>query len=268
MSDHTTEAHGTIVMGDGTARYARMFRAGGRVTRPGDVRYAPRGRRPEQATHLATSEQAATFRLDRRQAALLHEQAEAEDRARAAVAEAQGWELTAPDAAARKEEARRLARGGMTAAELADERAAEAAQDAAHADREQRRADLDAAADGPTFGRVAYGGTTVTSERGTDGVVRTLGGMAWPEDVAATFVPDGTVRPAADRAAADGEMRIITIEGATLDTFAEVLADMHGAGLLYRLRVAVDAEGLKFKFNEGTWSPPYPLGAEQAARRY
>ncbi len=50
--------------------------------------------------------------------------------------------------------------------------------------------------------------------------------------------------------------KVITLEGLALGRLIErIRATANGE--IYRLRVAVDAGDLKFKVNEGTWSPPY-----------
>jgi hypothetical protein len=62
-------------------------------------------------------------------------------------------------------------------------------------------------------------------------------------------------------------MDIITIEGEALrDLLREVDGDA-GDRQLYRLRVARDGDGVKFKLDEGVWSPPYPEADEDVRRR-
>jgi hypothetical protein len=62
-------------------------------------------------------------------------------------------------------------------------------------------------------------------------------------------------------------MDIITIEGDALrDLLREIDGDA-GDRQLYRLRVAYDGDGVKFKLDEGMWSPSYPVAAEDVRRR-
>jgi hypothetical protein len=51
-------------------------------------------------------------------------------------------------------------------------------------------------------------------------------------------------------------MDIITIEG---DALSALLAEATNGRMPYRLRVAIDVDGVKFKLDEGMWSPPYPV---------
>jgi hypothetical protein len=52
-------------------------------------------------------------------------------------------------------------------------------------------------------------------------------------------------------------MDIITFEGEALKALSRSIdRRVEGSGL-YRLRVARDGDSIKFKLNEGTWSPPY-----------
>jgi hypothetical protein len=104
------EAHGTIVMADGTARPARMWRGAGARR----VDYARRGGRLLNIT--ATPRQAATFQLDPQQAAWLHEQAIAEDDARESAAVTAYWQNTGHE---------------LIAAEIEDAHAEALAEDAA-----------------------------------------------------------------------------------------------------------------------------------------
>lgn len=58
-------------------------------------------------------------------------------------------------------------------------------------------------------------------------------------------------------------MDIITIEG---DALRDLLHASDG-GMPHRLRVACDVDGVKFKIDEGEWSPPYPVADEDVRRR-
>ena len=59
-------------------------------------------------------------------------------------------------------------------------------------------------------------------------------------------------------------MDIITIEGEALSA---LLAEATYGPMPYRLRVARDVDGIKFKIDEGMWSPPYPEADEDVRRR-
>lgn len=59
-------------------------------------------------------------------------------------------------------------------------------------------------------------------------------------------------------------MDIITIEGAALADLIDALSTTERPR---RLRVAIDVDGLKLKVDEGIWSPPYPVAAEDVRRR-
>jgi hypothetical protein len=59
-------------------------------------------------------------------------------------------------------------------------------------------------------------------------------------------------------------MDIITIEGHTLSA---LLTDALNGPMPYTLRVALDVDGIKFKLDEGMWSPPYPVADEDLRRR-
>lgn len=48
-------------------------------------------------------------------------------------------------------------------------------------------------------------------------------------------------------------MKIVTIEGPALGALADAIAN----NTIYRLRVAEDGDSIKFKLNEGTWTPPF-----------
>ena len=59
-------------------------------------------------------------------------------------------------------------------------------------------------------------------------------------------------------------MDIITLEGKSLrDLLAELTYDLAG---VHTVRVASDGDGVKFKVNEGMWSPGYPLADEDKRR--
>jgi hypothetical protein len=58
-------------------------------------------------------------------------------------------------------------------------------------------------------------------------------------------------------------MDIITIEG---DALEQLIVDL-GASNVRTLRVARDTDGVKFKINEGLWTPPYPEADEDVRRR-
>lgn len=62
-------------------------------------------------------------------------------------------------------------------------------------------------------------------------------------------------------------MDIITIEGEALYALRDALDDTRGGRMPVRLRVAFDVDGVKFKIDEGIWSPPYPVAAEDVRRR-
>jgi hypothetical protein len=59
-------------------------------------------------------------------------------------------------------------------------------------------------------------------------------------------------------------MDIITIEG---DALSALLAEALNGRMPYRLRVARDVDGVKFKIDEGVWTPPYPKADEDVRRR-
>lgn len=60
-------------------------------------------------------------------------------------------------------------------------------------------------------------------------------------------------------------MDIITIEG---DALADLLREIYeGQRDPNRLRVAIDVDGVKYKLDEGMWSPPYPVADEDVRRR-
>jgi hypothetical protein len=59
-------------------------------------------------------------------------------------------------------------------------------------------------------------------------------------------------------------MDIITIEG---DALSALLAEALNGRMPYRLRVARDVDGVKFKIDEGMWTPPYPEADEDVRRR-
>jgi hypothetical protein len=61
-------------------------------------------------------------------------------------------------------------------------------------------------------------------------------------------------------------MDIITIEGEMLYALRDALDDTRGGHMPHRVRVARDVDGVKFKLDEGIWSPPYPVAAEDAQR--
>jgi hypothetical protein len=62
-------------------------------------------------------------------------------------------------------------------------------------------------------------------------------------------------------------MDIITIEGDALRALLHALAaDLMRGPVPYRIRVARDVDGVKFKLDEGIWSPPYPIADEDAQR--
>jgi hypothetical protein len=63
-------------------------------------------------------------------------------------------------------------------------------------------------------------------------------------------------------------MDIITIEGDALSAFLDGLAQVLIKGPVPRtIRVARDADGIKFKLDEYIWSPPYPVADEDLRRR-
>ena len=62
-------------------------------------------------------------------------------------------------------------------------------------------------------------------------------------------------------------MDIITIEGEALSALLAGLDVRFGGRAPYRLRVAYDVDGVKFKLDEGVWSPPYPAADEDVRRR-
>jgi hypothetical protein len=63
-------------------------------------------------------------------------------------------------------------------------------------------------------------------------------------------------------------MDIITIEGDALSAFLAGLAQVLIKGPVPRtIRVARDADGIKFKLDEYIWSPPYPEADEDVRRR-
>lgn len=197
---------------------------------------------------------------------------------------------------ASSDEATTFTPGGAIYREILDEAHAEAAA--------EDRARTNVAPRVAVLGSVRYAGAVVRSERVGD-VVRTLGGMNWAPEIAATFTPDAVTIPDADElddaaaacahpaaarrfhyrggerhewchgcgdelgveAVPAPEMTIITIDGAALADLREALREP-AADSLRTLRVAVDVDGIKIKLNEYVWSPPYPLGPEQAARRY
>jgi hypothetical protein len=51
-------------------------------------------------------------------------------------------------------------------------------------------------------------------------------------------------------------MQIIKIDGESARSVIDSLSSLDLAGV-YSLRVAFDEDSVKFKVNEGTWSPPY-----------
>ena len=55
----------------------------------------------------------------------------------------------------------------------------------------------------------------------------------------------------------DGKMKIIQIEGSELKNLLENLKPENTrARMIYKLRVSVEGDNVKFKVNESTWSPP------------
>jgi hypothetical protein len=62
-------------------------------------------------------------------------------------------------------------------------------------------------------------------------------------------------------------MDIITIEGEMLYALRDAIDETRGGRMPHRLRVAFDEGTVKFKFDEGTWSPPYPAADEDVRRR-
>ena len=63
-------------------------------------------------------------------------------------------------------------------------------------------------------------------------------------------------------------MDIITIEGDALRDLLDELAYVDvREGRPYRLRVARDVDGIKYKLDEGIWTPPYPEADEDVRRR-
>lgn len=61
-------------------------------------------------------------------------------------------------------------------------------------------------------------------------------------------------------------MDIITIEG---DALNALMADLEvpTRDRPHRMRVALDVDGVKYKLDEGMWSPPYPVAAEDVRRQ-
>jgi hypothetical protein len=62
-------------------------------------------------------------------------------------------------------------------------------------------------------------------------------------------------------------MDIITIEGDALEALIRELSRRGASCEPYRLRVAYDEDTVKFKLDEGMWSPPYPAADEDVRRR-
>jgi len=57
-------------------------------------------------------------------------------------------------------------------------------------------------------------------------------------------------------------MDIITLEGRAL---RDLLEDVE-QGVVHTVRIARDVDSVKFKVNEGAWSPGYPLADEDKRR--
>jgi hypothetical protein len=61
-------------------------------------------------------------------------------------------------------------------------------------------------------------------------------------------------------------MDIITMEGQALaDLLADLTYDLEHEHV-HTVRVARDGDTVKYKVNEGVWSPPYPIADEDARR--